>query len=358
MNNIGYRIKEFRKKKGYTQEDLATALGVTFQSVSKWENNVNAPDLALIVPLAEVLNVSTDELLGANAKAKQLSEFEKLYEEAFSVRKNYSEETIAISKRVVTEYPSELKWTVRYAWERWCSCVDSVTDGAVFENESNDIIRLFDRVIGNTDDYKIKTEAIHGIVIVLCYKGHKEEAKRYLDMYPGEYEHFWEREKLICCCLEGEEQKKQKEKMLFVLLREMVDLLIWQDIWHNKDACDAAQKIIEAVIQNENYCEYHQDISRIKLKQAENELKEGRYQQAEDLIRNALYHAREFDKISVYHRGEYYYTAPLLDHIVVDTNQWSIQEDTLLEEHIAALSQRKVFQPLREREDFKALLKE
>ncbi len=57
-------FKENRKKLGYTQEDIATYLNVTPQAVSKWETGQGTPDLALIVPIAQLFNVTTDELLG------------------------------------------------------------------------------------------------------------------------------------------------------------------------------------------------------------------------------------------------------------------------------------------------------
>ena len=52
MNQIGQRIKQFRKQNGLTQEKLADYLGVTDKAVSKWECGLTAPDLALIMPLA------------------------------------------------------------------------------------------------------------------------------------------------------------------------------------------------------------------------------------------------------------------------------------------------------------------
>jgi len=68
--NIGYEISSRRKALGMTQESLATALGVTNQAVSKWEMNVNCPDIQLLPALADILKVSIDELFGRRAEVK------------------------------------------------------------------------------------------------------------------------------------------------------------------------------------------------------------------------------------------------------------------------------------------------
>ena len=61
---IGENIRNFRKKNDLTQEALADRLGVTYQSVSRWENGTTYPDLELIPAIAECLAVTVDELLG------------------------------------------------------------------------------------------------------------------------------------------------------------------------------------------------------------------------------------------------------------------------------------------------------
>ena len=61
---IGERIKDFRKIRGMTQNDLADEMGVSVQSVSKWETDKCSPDISLLVPLSTVLGISTDTLLG------------------------------------------------------------------------------------------------------------------------------------------------------------------------------------------------------------------------------------------------------------------------------------------------------
>lgn len=61
---LGSRIAELRRKKNMTQEELAAELGVTPQAVSKWENDLSCPDIALLPQLARLFDVTTDELLG------------------------------------------------------------------------------------------------------------------------------------------------------------------------------------------------------------------------------------------------------------------------------------------------------
>ena len=64
MQTLGERIASYRKAANMTQAELAEACSVTAQAVSKWENDLTAPDISLIPKLAELFHVTTDELLG------------------------------------------------------------------------------------------------------------------------------------------------------------------------------------------------------------------------------------------------------------------------------------------------------
>ena len=57
-------ISFYRKRQGFTQEELAKKLGVTNQSVSKWESAQCCPDIALLPTLADIFEISIDELFG------------------------------------------------------------------------------------------------------------------------------------------------------------------------------------------------------------------------------------------------------------------------------------------------------
>lgn len=68
---LGQRLKKLRSEKGLTQKDLADQLHVSFQTVSKWENDENEPDISTLKELAKLYNCSVDSLLGDEEEPKE-----------------------------------------------------------------------------------------------------------------------------------------------------------------------------------------------------------------------------------------------------------------------------------------------
>ncbi len=68
MKNIGEKIAFLRKEKGMIQSQLAEKMNVTDKAVSKWERNLSCPDINTISKLADILEVSVEELLQAKRK--------------------------------------------------------------------------------------------------------------------------------------------------------------------------------------------------------------------------------------------------------------------------------------------------
>lgn len=67
----GNKIAEIRKQKGWTQKELAEMMHVSIAAVSKWERGLNYPDLSLMEPLANHLEISVAELLGLEAETPE-----------------------------------------------------------------------------------------------------------------------------------------------------------------------------------------------------------------------------------------------------------------------------------------------
>lgn len=96
---LGRRIARLRLARTATQERLAKELNVSPQAVSKWENDINYPDISLLPDLARFLGVSVDELLsGASASAQ----------ESASVQESTAEKNTAEVVSVTADEPAEI----------------------------------------------------------------------------------------------------------------------------------------------------------------------------------------------------------------------------------------------------------
>ena len=62
---LNENIKNFRKNKGYTQEELANKLNVVRQTISKWEKGYSVPDAEMLKKLAEIFDTNVSQLLGS-----------------------------------------------------------------------------------------------------------------------------------------------------------------------------------------------------------------------------------------------------------------------------------------------------
>lgn len=110
-STMGQIIKDLRKKNGFTQEELAERLGVTYQAVSKWENNTGMPDISQVVPLASIFGVSTDVLFGI-ADTTENEEAWKIVQHAGGIEKYGEVETYLNAYDVLLDglkkYPNNL----------------------------------------------------------------------------------------------------------------------------------------------------------------------------------------------------------------------------------------------------------
>ena len=78
MKSIGETIASLRKQKGMTQNELAEKMNVTDKAVSKWERDLSCPDINTISKLADILDVSVEELLKAKKKDNSNTKFKDL----------------------------------------------------------------------------------------------------------------------------------------------------------------------------------------------------------------------------------------------------------------------------------------
>ena len=81
---VGAFLKDLRKEKGITQEQLAEELGVSGRTISRWETGKNMPDISLLVEIAEFFDVSIPEIIKGERKSENMKEETKEVVETIS----------------------------------------------------------------------------------------------------------------------------------------------------------------------------------------------------------------------------------------------------------------------------------
>ena len=113
---IGEKIKELRKRDGRKQEDLAGALGVTAQAVSRWESGACYPDVSLIPAIANYFHVAIDTLFGySNDRESKIKEYAKAADRFFLESNGDPSEIIDLLRKGLEEFPAEPELQSRLA---------------------------------------------------------------------------------------------------------------------------------------------------------------------------------------------------------------------------------------------------
>lgn len=68
---LNENLKQLRKSRGLSQEELAIRLNVVRQTISKWEKGISVPDADMLIKIADIFEVSVSELLGAKIDEKK-----------------------------------------------------------------------------------------------------------------------------------------------------------------------------------------------------------------------------------------------------------------------------------------------
>ena len=149
--NLGENIKALRQEKSITQETLANYLGVSFQSVSKWERGLTYPDITLLPALAVFFGVSTDELLGIN-KSSDEEELSKLLEDYDNIVWDADNKWKALDS-LRERFPHDFRVQLRYMQRLLSQKRDNVVAC------KDEILRTYENIKNNCTDDAIRISA-------------------------------------------------------------------------------------------------------------------------------------------------------------------------------------------------------
>ena len=179
--SIGNKIRELRKKKGITQEALASVLSVSPQAVSKWESGLTYPDMEMIPVIAGYFEVSMDILFDYDLREMK-AKIQKIVDDAGKYFFDDTEKYIGIIKNALEEYPANEKLLAALlnAYEH-CLC------GLDDDSHLDEMITLSQTLILESTDF-IQTCNVKEIqAAAYIKKGEYQKAKDTLETLPREF---------------------------------------------------------------------------------------------------------------------------------------------------------------------------
>ena len=185
--NIGETIKKLRKEREITQEEFAEVLGVSYQSVSRWENNSCYPDIELIPTIAAFFNISTDKLMGIDqaAETKAVDQYLKDFQAAISI--GNIDECIRIARAGVAEFPNNYTLLNKLMYALFVATSDDADIVDWKENRQKydaEIVALGERIMKYCPDTNIKYEATDRLAFHHCEMGRKQQGRAIYETFP------------------------------------------------------------------------------------------------------------------------------------------------------------------------------
>lgn len=236
---IGQNLKNFRKARNLTQEEVARHLGISFQSISKWERNDGYPDITMLPVLAHYYGVTIDELIGMNAleSAQALEEINKQWEENRS--NNNHSANVQLMRDALKLYPNNALLLVQL------SASLERLDGTESEKQEylRQSIEVQEQIISYCDDSEVRGSVLFNIAHAYYRYGDYDKALAYAEKLPNAYK---SRENALVLILADEARKN-------AVAKAALEPLMWSLALH-----------LKTLSETENNPAYNEKISQIR----------------------------------------------------------------------------------------------
>ena len=171
---ISENLRNLRKERGNTQDELANHLGISVQAVSKWERGDGFPDITLLPYIASYYDVMVDDILGCNSlrKQKDIEAFKK--QAQILINKGKRKERLELCREMQKKYPNDEDVLYNLMYDLWA--VDH-------RNNSEEIICIANKLL-KSDSIEIRYGAIQMLAFTYSKLGNDEKAVEYAKMVP------------------------------------------------------------------------------------------------------------------------------------------------------------------------------
>ncbi len=344
---IGEKIRQLRQRDGRKQEDLANAIGVSPQAISRWEANGGYPDIELLPAIANYFNISIDELFGySKVREEKLKNILEKAEKAINEQGDVTE-CVEMLRAAAEEFPSEPQVLIKlgyalcmHGWQKYGarSYTKSGSDYAYEDTEynSNNIywqeeVRVFEKVL--TMDISPDDHDVIVLMMVIAYAkmGYFEKAKA---LAAKQNSIITCRETLMPQATEAEERDKYQGEAIIALLTELKNVIV-NSVCTKVSICTTPigtklfvdlACLYESVFSDGKCGRAHYHIGELYLNAAIFEARFGKdTDKALEYFQKGFEHKKAYESVRC--TGLYQYTAPLVSKVTFPSENFpSISE--------------------------------
>lgn len=167
---LGQNIKSLRMRKNMTQGQLAELVGVSYQAVSKWESGTTLPDVSLVPRIAQIFQVTMDELFSYSIE-EQEKDIESIRMQAQQLRESNPAKARDILNEGLKKYPDN----------------DILLCNLLYVSPHEENIPIAKKVIQITKSNEIKYDALRFLAYAYSDKGETDLAVEALEQIPEIY---------------------------------------------------------------------------------------------------------------------------------------------------------------------------
>ncbi len=326
---LGEKIRELRKRDKRKQEDLAAALGVTNQAVSRWEANGGYPDIELLPAIANYFHITIDQLFGYDSDRQiKLQSYIKQADELARQRDNVL--LVEFLRNAISEFPSE--WQLQF---RLANALVSmgyqksephtiVTKGSHYfqynteynaQNECwKEAIFLLEEILKEEIDDDCRTSVIFSLMWLYSWMGNQENAERTAF---SQSPICVSREVLLADTTKDEKSEQYRGEAILALMHELYKVLrttvmIKHSLSHSQTGLDALLAVVrlyECILNDGNCGIIHNDMCMLYLYCSSIAIHLNDSERALNYYETALDHFLEWKQV----QGISQFTAPLVD---------------------------------------------
>ncbi len=342
---LGEKIKELRKMSGRKQEDLASALGVTSQAISRWEASGGYPDMEIIPAIANYFGITIDELFGY--ESDRTRKVDRYYRQIIDMNhKNNGvdtcmDECIAYARECLAEFPDDKKLIyalatvlfnagyVRYA-EHHLTNQDGYdiydTERHRKYSEWQEAIKLFEKLLPTLEPGKLRDQTVRELLQLYLNIGEKDKANAVVKTLPDISSC---RELMMINSCDGKERATACAEALLRVVSTAAGLMISSVIINQaniskNDAVTIIRNAIglyELVMPDGNFGIYHASLACINLFLSEHLWCIGDRDGAFKALDEALEYAK---KNEIYRSAkEQYYTSPAVKLAKIEEKEFT-----------------------------------